>query len=204
MKKLAILICGAMLSIGFSSIFTSCDSKAKLAESIKGTWTGNPEKVLDTDATSASMVRALEFLPGASVSEGTVTMSAIITVENATQFNDSVVSPIQITASGTATVQGTYQVKDDDDIIISLDATSFAVNVDPDGVQLNYNALSESSAPIAEKLKPAAAQLATQQITSAARSAFSGINEIEDIHVHGSLMKCEINHRDLVFSRSAQ
>ncbi len=195
-------ILAATMTAGVMALATSCNSKAKLSEAVQGQWTGNPEKVLDTGAASATMMRVLEFTRGAADTEGSVTMSAIITVENTMQFNDSIVSPLQITATGTATITGVYQAKDDDELTISLDATSMSVNVDPDAVQLNYNIISESSAPMVEKLKPGAAILATQQINRAAQNAFSNITSIDDIHVDGNLMKCEINDRDLIFSKS--
>lgn len=169
---------------------------------VEGEWTGNPERLLDTGAASATMVRMMEFSPGEVATEGTITMTAIITVENTMQFNESVVTPLTITATGTATITGTYQVRDHDDILVGLDATSLSVSVDPDAVQLNYNILSEDSAPMVEKLKPGAAVLATQQINRAAQNAFANITEIEDIHIKNNTMRCEISDRDIAFSRA--
>ena len=146
----------------------------------------------------------LEFTEGSTDCEGTVTMMAMITVENAMQFNDSLVSPLQITASGTAMITGVYQAKDDDELMISLDVTSMSVNVDPEAVQLNYNVLSEESKPIVEKLRPGAMVLATQQINRAAQNIFSNVTKIDDIHVKGSIMTCEINDHDLIFNKGAQ
>jgi len=203
MKKTALMICGSVLAMAISSMLSSCDSKARLAEAIQGNWTGNPEKVLDSGAATASMVRLMEFTRGSADTEGSVTMTAIITVENTMQFNDSIVSPLQITATGTASVTGIYQAKDDDELIISLDATSMSVKLDPEAVQLNYNLLAGSSAPVVDKLKPGAAILATQQINRAAQNVFSNITDIDDIHIEGSIMKCEINKRDLVFTKIA-
>ena len=139
MKKVIIALCcmGAMLTV-----VSSCDSKGRLAEAVKGEWTGNPERMLDTGAASATMVRMMEFSPGEVATEGTVTMTDIITVENTMQFNEAVVTPLTITATGTATITGTYQVRDHDDILVGLDATSLSVSVDPDAVQLNYNIVS--------------------------------------------------------------
>ena len=179
----------------------SCSDKAKLAEAIQGEWTGNPEKILDTGAADASMVRVLEFAPGSADTEGNVTMTAMITVENTMPFNDSIVTPLQISASGTAVISGVYQVKDHDELIISLDVTSMSVTVDPDAVALNYNVLTQNSAASVDQLKPGATVLATQQINRAAQNAFSNITEIDDIHVKGNVMSCEINKRDLVFSK---
>ena len=199
MKKVLIALCcmGAMLTV-----VSSCDSKGRLAEAVEGEWTGNPERLLDTGAASATMVRMMEFSPGEVATEGTITMTAIITVENTMQFNESVVTPLTITATGTATITGTYQVRDHDDILVGLDATSLSVSVDPDAVQLNYNILSEDSAPMVEKLKPGAAVLATQQINRAAQNAFANITEIEDIHIKNNTMRCEISDRDIAFSRA--
>ena len=161
MKKFTSVICATAAVAGMLTLMTACDTKAKLAESVQGKWTGNPEKMLDTGAASASMVRTLEFTKGAADTEGSVTMTAMITVENTMQSNDSIVTPLQITASGVATITGVYQAKDDDELTISLDATSMNVNVDPDAVKLNYNIATATSAPLVEKLKPGAAILAT-------------------------------------------
>ncbi len=204
MKKFPPVICAPAAVAGMLTLMTACDTKAKLAESVQGKWTGNPEKMLDTGAASASMVRTLEFTKGAADTEGSVTMTAMITVENTMQSNDSIVTPLQITASGVATITGVYQAKDDDELTISLDATSMNVNVDPDAVKLNYNIATATSAPLVEKLKPGAAILATQQINRAAQNAFSNITEIDDIKIEGSIMRCEINHTDLTFTKSTK
>ena len=204
MKKFTSVICATAAVAGMLTLMTACDTKAKLAESVQGKWTGNPEKMLDTGAASASMVRTLEFTKGAADNEGSVTMTAMITVENTMQSNDSIVTPLQITASGVATITGVYQAKDDDELTISLDATSMNVNVDPDAVKLNYNIATATSAPLVEKLKPGAAILATQQINRAAQNAFSNITEIDDIKIEGSIMRCEINHTDLTFTKSTK
>jgi hypothetical protein len=204
MKKFTSVICATAAVAGMLTLMTACDTKAKLAESVQGKWTGNPEKMLDTGAASASMVRTLEFTKGAADTEGSVTMTAMITVENTMQSNDSIVTPLQITASGVATITGVYQAKDDDELTISLDATSMNVNVDPDAVKLNYNIATATSAPLVEKLKPGAAILATQQINRAAQNAFSNITEIDDIKIEGSIMRCEINHTDLTFTKSTK
>ena len=204
MKKFTSVICATAAVAGMLTLMTACDTKAKLAESVQGKWTGNPEKMLDTGAASGSMVRTLELTKGAADTEGSVTMTAIITVENTMQSNDSIVTPLQITASGVATITGVYQAKDDDELTISLDATSMNVNVDPDAVKLNYNIATATSAPLVEKLKPGAAILATQQINRAAQNAFSNITEIDDIKIEGSIMHCEINHTDLTFTKSTK
>lgn len=188
------------------SIFaiSSCDSKQKLSEDLSGIWTGQEETLTNTGAARASMVRLLQFTPTGTEGEGDFTMTAYITVDNTMPATDEVVTPLTITASGTATITGVYQVKDDDELILNLDASSLAINVDPDAVELKYNVLTEQSGSEVETLKPAAAVLVNQQIEHAARSAFSNLTEIDDIKISNQLMKCELGHADLTFRRQTE
>ena len=57
---------------------------------------------------------------------------------------------------------------------------------------------------MADRLKPGAAVLATQQINRAAQYLFSNFTEIEDIHINGDVMQCEVKDVDLVMTRSPQ
>ncbi len=182
-------------------VFTSCDSRQKLSEEVQGIWAGAPEQLTSTGAARATMVRALEFTPTGDAGEGNVTLTAYITVENTMPANDSIVTPMTITAAGTATITGLYQAKDDDDMLINLDDSSLSVTVDPEGVQLNYDILSGDSGSQLSTLRPAAVILASQQIEHAARNVFFNLSEIEDIKVNNNIMECEIGHHDLTFRR---
>lgn len=200
MKKSNILLTAAC---GLAIAFTSCDSREKLSENLQGIWAGTPEQVTDTGAAKATMTRLMEFTKTGDAGAGNVTLTAYITVEDTMAQSDSIVAPLTITASGTASITGVYQAKDDDEILLNLDASSLTVNIDPEAVQLNYNVLTTSGTSQLVSLKPAAAVLANQQITRAAQSAFFNLREIEDIKFHDQLMTCEMSHRDMTFSRQA-
>lgn len=189
----------SVIALGLAVVaLSSCDSRERLSDRLKGLWSGTPETLTDTGAERATMVRLMEFVPQEN-GAGTVTMTAYITVDNTMPANDSIVTPLTISASGTATITGTYQAKDDDDLLLNLDATSLKVNVDPEAVQLNYNVLTGNSGSTVETLRPAAALLASQQIEHAARHVYFTLSQIEDIEFHGDMMTCEMNHRDLSF-----
>lgn len=186
---------------GMAVIMSSCDSRGKLSDSVQGIWAGTPQQIMDTGAAKATITRLMEFTKTDDAGAGNVTLTAYITVENAMAGNDSIVTPLTITASGTASITGAYQAKDDDDILLNLDASSLTVNVDPEAVQLNYDVLTTGSESQLVALKPAAMVLATQQITRAAQSAFFNLKEVEDIDIHGTFMTCELGHQDFTFSR---
>lgn len=201
-----IFIRGMLTALAILSIFaiSSCDSKQKLSKDLNGIWAGQEEKLTDTGAARASMVRMLQFTPTGTSGEGNFTMTAYITVENTMPANDSIVTPMTITASGTATITGVYQAKEDDELIINLDPSSLSIDVDPEAVQMNYNVLTTQNASELETLKPAAAVLVNQQIEKAARSVFANITEIDDIHISNAMLKCEIGHSDLTFRRQVE
>lgn len=198
--NIAVVAAGMMSAFGFSS----CDSKQKLSEELSGVWTGQEETLTNTGAARASMVRMLQFTPTGSKGEGDFTMTAYITVNNTMPATDEIVTPITITASGTATITGVYQAKDDDELILNLDASSLTIDVDPEAVELKYDVLTQQSAPEIETLKPAAEVLVNQQIEHSARSAFSNLTEIDDIKISNNLMSCEMRHTDLTFRRQVQ
>lgn len=195
MKHTAIL---ALALMGAAAI-TGCDSKSKLAQEIQGEWSSTPELLVNTGAARASLVRVMEFNRTGDSTEGTVTMTALITVDNAIPANDSIVTPLTITASGTATITGVYTVRDDDEINVNLDATSLTIAVDPEAVKLSYDIIDGNSGSSLEALRPGAMRLAQQQINRAAQEVFINLDEIDDIRIDNNLMSCEIGHKDLNF-----
>lgn len=177
----------------------SCDTKTRLAEKLEGSWSSTPEQLQNTPGTQSTVVRVFDFERTPGKAEGTVTMKAMITVDNAVGSTETVTTPVSVTASGIATISGSYVAKDDDDLLVTLDYSTLDVSVDPQGVVLDYNVLTQESAPDLETLRPGAVRLATQQITRAAQTIFSNVTEIEDIKINNHLMSCEIGHRDLTF-----
>lgn len=200
MRKNNILLAG-VLALG--ALVCSCDSREKLSEELQGIWAGNPEQLADTGAARATMTRLMEFTKTGEPGSGNVTLTAYITVEYMMAQSDSVVAPLTITASGVASITGVYQAKDDDDVILNLDASSMSVQIDPDAVQLNYNALTGGSSSVPVNLQSGAQVLASQQITRAAQKAFFNLSEIEDIEFHNDYMTCEFGKTKLTFTRQS-
>ncbi len=198
MKNYAILAIALMGAAALSG----CDSKSKLAKEIQGEWTSAPELLVNTGATRASLVRVAEFDRAADAAEGTVKMTALITVENTIPANDSIVTPLTITASGTAAISGFYTVKDDDELKLNLDASTLSIAVDPEAVKLDYDIIDGRSGSSLEQLRPGALRLARQQINRAAQDVFFNLDEIDDIRIDNNLMSCEIGHKDLTFRRA--
>lgn len=199
MKKIIL----GLVAVGAAMLtLSSCDSRKKLSDSVAGIWAGTPEMVPNADAERTTVTRLLEFVPSATApGEGKVIMTAYITVDNTVPSNDSIVTPLTVSASGTATISGVYQAKDDDEMVVVLDASTLNVEVDPEGVQLNYDVLTQQDASVVDTLRPAMAARAKIQMSAIAQNLYMGINEIDDIKVKdGTTMKCEIKDVDYTFS----
>lgn len=197
MKRNKIFLAAA-LALG--ALVSSCDSREKLSDDLQGIWAGNPERLADTGAARATMTRLMEFTKTGEPGSGNVTLTAYITVEDMMAQSDSVVAPLTLTASGVASITGIYQAKDDDEVILNLDASSMTVQVDPDAVQLNYNVITGTSGSVPVTLQSGAQVLANQQITRAAQKAFFNLSEIDDIEFHDTFMTCELGKQKLTFT----
>lgn len=198
MKK---IISSTIILLGAALLLGGCNEKQRLSEKMRGVWAGAPEPLTNTGAARASLVRVLNFTPTGENGEGTVVITGYINVDNTMPSTDSIITPLTISASGVVTVTGFYQVKDDDEAVLDLDTSSMTIDVDPDGVKLNYDVLDGTSESQVTKLKGAAAMLATQQVTHAARQVFSNMHLMEDIEVDKNLMSFESGHSDLTFRR---
>uniref|UniRef100_UPI002729B5D8 hypothetical protein n=1 Tax=uncultured Duncaniella sp. TaxID=2768039 RepID=UPI002729B5D8 len=106
-----------------------------------------------------------------------------------------------------SSVSGTYAPEDgeDDDYILSLDASTIKVNVDPSGVVFTNDIASDTQRPILDSLTAATADQWRVNITSAVREQFYKYSRIEDVKVHhGDIMSMEIDNRDKTFRRITQ
>lgn len=199
MKYLSVLAASALVCAALSS----CNEKARLAGEVEGVWSGSPERIADASAAYSSMVKTFDFQVDDSGEGGTVIITALIDVQNTVPSDGDIVQPIEVSAAATATVTGTWRAIDDDEMLISLDAASTQINVDPKAVQLNYNVLDSESAPDTSTLKPAAAAVIGRQVSAAVTSNILTINKIDDIKVHdNTLMECEINDHDNTLHRT--
>lgn len=184
-------------------VLTGCNEKAKLAQSINGSWNGVAERVQSSDVkATVTVTRELTFTVDPSdKTSGSITASAPFTIETGTPLLGADVQPIAVTASGTATVSGKWHAIDDDEIAVVYDLSTFAVNVDPEATYLEYNVLTEESAPELEPLKAASVTAVTQLVKRDFPLKVFNYNKIDDIKVKGGMMSCEVSDRDYTFHR---
>lgn len=224
MMKTKILIgIAALATIGL----TACDESAKLAGEVEGTWTapktemasvrkdhkentdkegkdhrgGRPDGKPDMKPT-LSCAPTITFVRTQGTNGGTLTISANYEVTQGVNVTDTVLTvPVKATVSGTVTADGTWQAKDDDEIVVTLDASKTSVTVDPASLALSYATLTDASASGLETLKEKVAGNISSAVVPMLQHRIGQLRKFDDVRIAGNTMTMEIGKTKLNFSK---
>ena len=200
MKTIACSLLSLAALVAASVGMSSCSDSAYYA----GQWQGNPETIQIQGASNAMATITIDFAPTpGEKGRGNVNISAVI---NASQpaSSDGIEQVYEANIVATASASGSYvaEDRDYDDIIFSLNPSSFNVNVERDGVAFAQNALTEAQQPMLDSLTNVTAERWRKNITPVVRDIFNTYSTIEDIKVlHNDILKFEVGHKDYIFKR---
>lgn len=187
------------------TVVTSCSK----TDYIAGTWQGNPERMSNINgASDATSTMTIDFSPMSDrKGSGEVNLTAVVEVQQAVVGAGVYDSPYQANITATASISGTYIAEEgeDDDYLLSLDASTLKVNIDPSGVVFTENLTTGIERPVLDSLTAATADQWRVIISAAVREQFYKYTHIEDVKVHhGDMMSMEVDHRDMTLRRMAQ
>lgn len=193
-----------LLAAAFVASLGSCDSR----DDVVGTWQGTATRIDDiTAAVDGSMSTTIEFTGEngkQSDRSGTITITALIDANQPVSSSDSsLMQAYEVSVAATASINGdwTYEDRDDDDIIVSLDPESLNVRVDPDGVTFSQDILTGNERPVLDSLTAATSAAWERSLTAAMRVEFGKYQKISDVKVKKNILSCEIDDRDYSFRR---
>ena len=189
-----------MAAIGFQS----CDDTARLIKDVTGTWSGAPEKLVDNSASSATIIDTYTFTAIPDTKGGNVTITSLISVTGQIDGAQAIVQPFSLSASGTASIQGTWAAIDDDEIALSLEPKTLDVNIDPQAVVLSSSLLSGNTSAAVDSMKPALVQTIKAQVQQAVTARYLSMKHLDDVDVKGSILKYEIGKHHYTMSRQGQ
>lgn len=189
-----------MAAIGFQS----CDDTARLIKDVTGTWSGAPEKLVDNSASSATIIDTYTFTAIPDTKGGNVTITSLISVTGQIDGAQAIVQPFSLSASGTASIQGTWTAIDDDEIALSLEPKTLDVNIDPQAVVLSSSLLSGNTSAAVDSMKPALVQTIKAQVQQAVTARYLSMKHLDDVDVKGSILKYEIGKHHYTMSRQGQ
>lgn len=174
----------------------SCQNKEGLAKKVSGTWQSVPEHIVDTDSFSVDMIKSFEFAP-LQDAEGTLIISAMLSIEKYMPESDSIVSPLTVNAAAIASVTGTYEAVSFDKIILKPEASTFTLSVDTTAVSYDYDVLDENAAPSLEHLKPAWVKEFQSYLLPIVKENFLRCDTLSKIKLKDALMHCNDGKTDL-------
>lgn len=197
-QKLTLSLVAAAATIGLFS----CDNGAtRLSKEIEGSWSGTPEKLVQSGSSEATVIETYDFLGNDSINGGNIIINSIISVTGSISGSEAIVQPFSLTASGSATISGTWRAIDDDEISIALDSRTLQVKVDPDAVVLSSNIISGSEAPSVDSIAPGIANQIRTQLSKALEIRYLTIKHLDDVKIKDNILKYEIADIDYLMQR---
>lgn len=176
-------------AIAFSIIaLVSCENKEGLTKKVAGTWQSVPEEVVNTDSINVSMIKSIEFAPEQEA-EGTLVVSAMISIEKYMKGNDSIVTPLTINAAAVASVTGKYEAISYDKIVLQPDPTTLSFSVDSAAVKYNYDILTADAIPVTSTLTPTLIDEFQRYLTPIVKENLSRRDTLTNVKVKNSLME---------------
>lgn len=197
MKKFYYLFIGLM-----AVAFGSCDENARLAREIQGTWTGTPERLNDAENVTSTIVETYTFTPdevNPKAKNGNVTITG-----NVSSNIPVAVSPVSISAAATTSIQGTWTVIDDDEIVLVLDPKSLQVKVDPEAVTVSNDIFTDQNIPQVDSLRREVTANIAAQLRRDAEIHYMSVRQLDDVKIKGPILKFEIADIEYVLTRQGE
>lgn len=145
----------------------------------------------------------LTFVPD----DSTVVLNSDINVMDVIGPNDLFINTYELSVSATASIRGKYTLErdgDDYNVIIAFVDTTLAVDVDPQAVTFNTNALTGKQQPELDTLRPHLAQNYCVSIRNDLHEYYSNFQHLEDVRVKDNILSLELADRDCTFRRVAE
>ncbi len=187
----------------------SCNDNARLASEVQGAWTGTPENFTDNSVVTATILETFDFVSDGTVIAkgshgGSVVIAGMITASTQVVADAGLVEPLSLTATAKPTISGTWTVIDDDEIALSLNLQSLAVDVDPSTLVVEGNVLTGNDTPKIDSIRPSVAATIGASMKRALENRYASFRHLDDVKVKGPLLKFEIGKMDCVFTRQGE
>lgn len=224
-KFLTAVVLSALVSL------TSCNGgDAKLAGELAGTWKGNTAMVmkekmdkLDKDSKhkpdkadkhkgddrdkaprgdigEMTCTPTLSFVRTDGTNGGTLSIAADYTVSRGVETS-SITTPVKATVNGNVKASGTWTVKDDDEIIVTLDPSKTVVNVDTASLALNYAKLTDAPQDSLNTIKGRVAANISDVIKPMVAARVQKMRKFDDVKITGNTMTFEAGHNKMTFTK---
>lgn len=124
------------------------------------------------------------FSDGTDKTGGKVALTNVFVVDRTLQFSDSIGTPVKVSVNGVANVDGTwtFDIDDDDDLLVNYDLSSLKVDVDKNGVQFDRAIPSLSEVQL-DSLRVSVAESCKAEMQRVVASELTRYSVIDDVEV---------------------
>ena len=204
MKFKTSAILTAIVVVATLGYVTACDSPSRLASQIAGAWSGTSVRFDKKTVSDGTYTPVYEFTRAGAANEGTVTMTAQVSVTlpiNA-QVNAEGAAPVSATAAAVATVNGVWHADDDDEIKIAFDPATLKVDVDPDVQFAVADVFTNFDTDESSTVAPQVLKAFSDQVTRGMNDVITRTHEFDDIHfTSDDMMTAKIHKTRQTFVR---
>ncbi len=191
MKKLILL---PLLAVLF--VLGSCDDASYLAKNIEGTWSGAPARVPVRSDFDITATDTYNFTRDQGTKGGNVIITSMLSAQVPMAQSDSAMAGYNISAAATATISGTWDIIDDDEIEMILDPRSLTVNVDPKALEMRADAITGQQSPAIDSIAPALSASISHSISGAMSEYYLLQRHLEDVEIKNGIMRFECEQTD--------
>lgn len=177
--------------LALAGISTSCH-RNNLAAEIAGAWSGTPEKVEDPSAVSTTILDTYSFTQDDNSAGGTLIIAGLISTERALPQTDALIEPITFTASGQASISGTWDVTGDE-IVVSLDPRTLSITVAPECVVYRENMADEQTASSLDSITPQLKTAVHEDFKQVASEHLLSIRKLDNVKINGQTLTFNLN-----------
>lgn len=208
--KSTTLLAGVLLAAIAAPALSSCQSDEKrLASAITGEWASTPDTMTDSQAVTATLTDNWYFYPDTATQTdskypaGPMTVSTLISMNTQIVSEGSMIEPLSLSASAIATVKGTWNAVDDDELSVMLDPATITVSVDPDQIASNGSPLTSDDVHI-DSIRPAIQRNLEASLRGMLEQRYASIRLLDDVKVKGNTLRYEIGDRKYVLTRTEE
>ena len=178
---------------------------AKLAGELAGTWKGNTAMVMKgkmdkPDKDGKHKPDKEDKHKGGDRDKAPLNISADYTVSRGVETT-SVTTPVKATVNGNVKASGTWTVKDDDEVIVTLDPSNTVVNIDTTSLALSYAKLTDAPQDSLNTIKGRVAANITDVIKPMIATRVQKMRKFDDVKITGNTMTLEAGHNKMTFTK---
>lgn len=182
----------SMFIIVAVAAFIGCTTASDMARQVAGQWSGTTQQFEKKTMIDGSFTPTFRFDRVEGQNGGAMTMTAMVSVTMPVDapVDSEGTTAVSATASGLATVSGTWNIDDVDEIEITYDMSTLVIDVDRDVTFEWANVWTSTDQPTERTVPEAAYKAFEKQMREGMTASLKKLDELDHIKCEDGMMTC--------------